>query len=374
MAKKFKKHRYFVLRLIFRLIKLFDTRITLDVDPGGMGTILVVSTTAIGDTLLSTPAIRAIKKRYPKARIAALVHEKRKEMLINNPYIDEIIPYGGKWKGTVELITTLRERDFDAAVILHANDPDIVPIVYLANIPVRIGWRESRFHFLLSHTSPRSAEPEHLIRRRLRIAAIIGAAPDGETMDLVPTKHEIGLAERFIVERGLAVKKLVGIHPFGSHGSKQWSNLPGFLAAAPSRFPEHVFLVLGGEKEIEAAIEMEKKVGGTPENVIFVAGDFSLRQSAALMTRCDCFVTTDSGPMQMALALGVPVVVLAGPTDMRLTGPIDMEKNRIIQKEVSCRPCAMKECDDGTCMASIGADDVFTVLEEMLSAPQPKGE
>jgi len=364
MAKKFKKHKYIFLRALFKALHALDAgkrKI-----PGGMNRILLVSTTAIGDTVLSTPAIRAVRKSYPSAYVAVLAHQKRLAVLEGNPYINELIPYRGKYRQVAALIKKLRDNKFDAAIVLHGNDPDIVPILYLAGIPVRAGWGESRFSFLLTHTYARPAEPAHLIRNRLNTAKTIGIADDGEKMDFFLSAKDTDGIETYLQSKGAAGKKIIGIHPFGSHASKQWPHIAGLLEQAADCYPSCAFFVVGGCKEKPFAGKVRRKLGDR-KNVFFAIGDLTLRQSAALIERCACFITTDSGPMQMSLALDVPTIVLAGPTDMLRTGPLDGRGHAIIRKEVACRPCDMKECDDMKCMELISVDDVMRALQKMLN-------
>lgn len=371
MAKKFKKHKYLFLRTLFKILHMFDSGEKKAFDKNAAERILLVSTTAIGDTLLSTPAIRAVRKSYPKAYIAVLAHEKRKEILDENPYIDELITYRGKYKKSIGLIKKLRAGKFDAGVVLHGNDPDIVPILYLAGIPMRVGWGESRFSFLLTHTYHRPTEPTHLIRIRLNTAKVIGIPDAGDKMDLFLSDKEKNFIAEYLRAKNVAEKKIIGIHPFGSHGSKHWPHLGEFIARAAKAHPDCAFFVVGGDKEKPFAEKVRRGIGADNKNIFFVPGELTLRQSAALISRCSCFVTTDSGPMQMSLSLDVPTIVLAGPTDMRRTGPLDRDRHIVVQKEVPCRPCDMKECDDMRCMELIGVDDVIAAARKFLNAQLP---
>jgi lipopolysaccharide heptosyltransferase II len=374
MSKKFKKHKYIFLRTLFKILRGFDSGKRQVYDKNRVHRILLVSTTAIGDTLLSTPAIRAVRKAFPQAFVAVLSHEERKEILEVNPYISELISYPGKYKKAGRLMKRLRSREFDAGIVLHGNDPDIVPLLYLAGIPVRVGWGESRFSFLFTHTCVRPAEPTHLIRIRLNTVKQIGISDDGEAMDLFLSEKERRFADEFLRAKGAAGKKLIGIHPFGSHGSKQWPHIGAFLERAARKYPDHAFFVVGGGKEKLLAEAVRGNLAAQ-KNVFFAVGECRLRQTAALISRCACFMTTDSGPMQMSLALDVPTVVLAGPTDMRRTGPLAEDRHCIIQKEVACRPCNMKECDDMRCMDLIAVDDAMDALHCMLKRnPVPNNQ
>ena len=124
-------------------------------DPERVRRILVVSSTAIGDTLVSTPAIRAARERYPKAAIAALFNAKTLDLFGNHPDVDEVVPYHGGYRRFFRTVLALRRRRFDVALILHGNEPQATPIAYLAGVPFIFKWpNTSENRFLLSNDGP----------------------------------------------------------------------------------------------------------------------------------------------------------------------------------------------------------------------------
>lgn len=123
-----------MLYLAMRLLKAFDRRKT-DLeyfDGSKVSSILAVSSTAIGDTLLSTPAIRAVRERYSGARIIAHFNINNMELFENNPHIDGIIPYYGGYRKFFSTVREFRKRRFDLALIFHGNEPQATPMAYLS--------------------------------------------------------------------------------------------------------------------------------------------------------------------------------------------------------------------------------------------------
>src|SRR3990167_915827 len=145
-----------LLFLLLKLLKFFDGRQT-DLkyfDPEAVKNILVVSSTAIGDTLLSTPAIRAVRERYPQAKIIAHFNKSNIEMFENNPHIDGVISYYGGYKRFFTTIRELRKHKFDLVLIFHGNEPQATPMAYFsgANFIVKLP-NTSKYGFLLSNTT-----------------------------------------------------------------------------------------------------------------------------------------------------------------------------------------------------------------------------
>lgn len=360
-----------LIQIVFRIILFFDKR-SRDlekrdaIDYKNIKRILLVNTTALGDTLLSTPAIRAVRKRFQDAYIASLVHIKQKEILKNNPRIDELILYPGKYKGLIRLIRTLRRKRFDMAIVLHANDPDIVPLVYLAGARYRAGWAESKFSFLFTHTFKR---PEnkfiHTVEQRLGILKSIGIEPDGVEMEYFFDEEDGVYADKFLRENDIsAADTLTGIHPFGSLQSKSWPNYIEFIEemAENNRFK---MVLIGGKRHEEDVLENRPRIGN---KIVSAVGKTNIGQTAALIKRCRVFITTDSGPFHLAVALKTPTILLVGPTVVELTGPYqDRELHRVIKEDIDCAPCRLKTCDEHTCMKGITSKKVIKELEKALS-------
>ena len=129
---------------VMRILAAFDRRPAVEVGQVEVRSICLVNTTALGDTLFSTPAIRAVRRAYPEARIVSLVHRNQRDLLRFNPHLDDIIEYPGKYKGVARLVGRLKAEGFDLVIVLHANDPDVVPLVYFSGARLRAGWAESQ--------------------------------------------------------------------------------------------------------------------------------------------------------------------------------------------------------------------------------------
>ncbi len=169
-----------------RLLKSLDRRET-DLnhfEPEDVKNILVVSSTAIGDTLLSTPAIRAVSERYPNAHIIAHFNEKNKELFENNPHIRGVIPYYGGYRKFLKTVRRFRRQKLDLVLIFHGNEPQATPMAYLsgARFIVKIPMSKE-YGFLLSNRDNGFRNPwdHHAIEVRLKTASLVGCR--GEQQD-----------------------------------------------------------------------------------------------------------------------------------------------------------------------------------------------
>ena len=146
------------LKLAMRASKYIDAR---QPDPAELGSsairrILVVSCTAIGDTLMSTPAIRSLRLRYPHAHLSLVIHPAYRPLFAGLPGVDAMFGYAGKWQGFIRLARTLRRQQFDLAVILHGNEPQATPLAYLSGARwiFKLPNAGNPFQFLLSNREP----------------------------------------------------------------------------------------------------------------------------------------------------------------------------------------------------------------------------
>jgi ADP-heptose:LPS heptosyltransferase len=363
--------KYPVHRALMKLVAAVKANPRVEVSDLEVRSILLVNTTAMGDTLLSTPAIRAVRSAYPEARIVSLVHRRHHDVLRYNPHLDDIVLYKGKYKGVWPLIQRLRSENFDLVIILHANDPDVVPLVYLLGTPVRAGWAESQMSFLLTHTYRRPTDPPaHTIENRLGVIEAVGIPSDGVAMEIHYGSEERLFAERFFKDFkiDLAREVVVGIHPFASRAEKAWPDRHTIELLRRLEQKQGIRpLVVGGKKHQQQAESWRPKL---PPRIPLAVGMGSINHTAAVLDHCDLFITTDSGPFHVAVALRVPSIMLVGPTLPDVTGPHqDQELHTVLRASMDCPQCAVgAERVPHRCMAAIKAERVAAVVKERLNA------
>ncbi len=334
-----------------------------------MRNILVVSSTAIGDTLLSTPAIRAVRKGCPKAKVTALFNKDNMELFENNPNIDGVIPYHNGWKRFGATVNELKKYGFDLALIFHGNEPQATPLCYLggARFIIKLP-NNSAFSFLLSNSRPSVdwSSLGHGIEARLKTAALAGCAPQGERMELFIDKEDEFKVEELLASWG--VKKgdrLAGLQPGASTLSRQW--FPDRFAELGKRLVKKGLKVVLTGSPAEAGL-CEGIAGSIGQGAFVAAGKVRLKSIPPLIKKLGAFVTGDTGPMHIAITVGTPIVALYAVADAKKTGPLyDRERHRVIQKPRTCDPCVSKKCAYQRCMEAITVDEVEKAVGEVLA-------
>jgi ADP-heptose:LPS heptosyltransferase len=346
-----------------RVLHAFDRRErnASDFDPERVRRILVVSSTAIGDTLFSTPAIRAVRERYPEATIVALFNAQTLDLFGNNPDVDGIVPYYGGYRRFFRTILALRRHRFDLALIFHGNEPQATPMAYLARVPFIFKWpNTSENRFLLSNDGPVRTWDDfpHGVDQRLAVAALAKCDPKRRPMILPLAGGGREAADRLLREEGVGeADLLVGFQCGASTLSRMW--FPDRFAELGRRLvreSDHVRIVFtGSPSEREYCLKIAREIG---ERTIV----------ASLLARLRVLVTGDTGIMHMAVAVRTPIVGLFAVSDPSRSGPYyDLDRHVIVKKPRTCVDCVSKRCTYQKCMEAIGVDEVDGAVTRVLA-------
>ena len=343
--------------------------------------ILIRSTNWIGDAVMSLPALRAIRARFPAAEIAVLARPWVADLYARETAIDRVIPYTAPagLHGLAEKCRAarrLRAEHFDLAILLQ-NAFEAAATMWLAGIPRVVGYNRDGRGWLLTHPVdvPRRRElPPHqrfYYLELLRRAGLLDGIPDTPAIRLEGAGDAAAAGRALFTDQGLRLP-VIGISPGAAYGSaKRW--LPQRFAAAASRLA----LELGASVALfgspaEAALCSEV-AAGIQAPVHNFAGSTSLRQFIDMAAACELFLTNDSGAMHIASALGVPTVTVFGATDDVATGPTG-PLARVVRHPVDCSPCLLRECPiDHRCMIGVSSDAVAEAgLALLASHPEER--
>jgi heptosyltransferase II len=327
--------------------------------------ILVRATNWIGDAVMSLPALRAIRGRYPDAFIAVLVKPWVAALYEGERSINAIIPLEGaagarglavKWKQA----RRLRRERFDLAV-LFPNSFESALLAFLSGAGRRIGYaRDGRTPLLTDAVPiPRSGEiPRHerfYYLEMLRRAGLIEEIPAISEIRLDAAEQAAARGRALFNARGVE-RPVIGISPGAAYGAaKRW--LPERFAEAAGRLRDSVsgsVAVFGSAGDRALCEQVAAGCGGCS-----FAGATTLREFIDMTAACDLFLSNDSGAMHIAAALGVPSITIFGPTDETATGPSSATA-RIVRKPVDCAPCKLRECPiDHRCMTRVTVEHVI---------------
>jgi heptosyltransferase-2 len=337
--------------------------------------ILLTRTDRIGDVVLTTPAIKAVRDRYPDAYIAFLVRPYARDIVEGNPYLDEVIIYDkyGRHKGplgTLGFVFGLRKKRFDLAVMLHPTNR-VHLLAFLAGIPERIGY-DRKMPFLLTKRIPHLKQKgeKHELEYTLEVLRLIGIdAKDKGTVVRVSAKDE-GKVERILDEYHVGRDvPLVAVNPGASCASKRWSpeNFARLCDGLAAEFKARI-AIISDTANAEFADAVAARMRHEPVNL---AGKTTVGELAGLLAKCKLFISNDSGPVHIASAFKVPVISIFGRKDPGLSpkrwGPT-FEKSAVFHKDVGCDPCLAHECKIGhKCLQAITPDEVLSIARHLLA-------
>ncbi len=361
-----------LLYVAMKLLKAVDKRQTdlKHFDAGKIKNILVVSSTAIGDTLLSTPAIRSVRQKYPYAKIIAHFNIKNMALFENNPDIDEIVPYYGGYKKIFSTIREFRRHNFDLALIFHGNEPQTTPMAYLSKARFIIKLpNTSEYRFLLSNQQDRLNWHDfpHAIEQRLSVSRLAGCGEADKRMLVYGAAEGKNYIDNYLAARGITPQHvLIGFQVGASTLSRMW--LPDRFVALGKKIieacPRACLIITGSPLERGYCEGIARGIG---DNTLVTAGEVPLKFMPSLLRRMRTLLTGDTGIMHLAVAVGTPVIALFAVADARLSGPYyDSDKHAIIQKERTCDPCSSKKCGYQKCMEQITVKEVFDLLSNRV--------
>lgn len=342
--------------------------------------ILVRATNWIGDAVMSLPALRAIRGRFPDAQITVLAKPWVTALYDGESSIDRVVPLEGApgardWAAKWKLVRQLRGERFELAVLLP-NSFESAAVVWMAGARRIVGYARDGRSALLSDAVAVPAKGEIPPHERfyylemLRRAGLIESIPDVPEiyLDGIPEARRRGekLFERFGVKL-----PVIGVSPGAAYGAaKRW--LPERFGEAAARLAAEMHgsvAVFGSRAEKPMCDTVARVAGGhCPVHGLVhnFAGETDLRAFIDMTAACRLYLTNDSGAMHIASALGVPSVTVFGPTDEAATGPLGPTA-RLVREPVECAPCLLRECPiDHRCMTRVTAEHVVRAAEDLL--------
>lgn len=332
----------------------------------------------VGDAVLSLPALRALRARFPQAELAVLARPWVADLYHDVAEIDRLIVFDrADARGLLRMARRLRGERFDLAVLFQ-NAFQAALLAVLARIPRRLGYRRDARGWLLTHPievpRPRTipAHESYYYLELLRRSGWLDGLPPVESIRIEPAATLVAGMENRLRHLGAASGRLrVVIAPGAAYGSaKCW--LPERYAALADRLVERcgaTVLLCGTAREAELVAHIAHSMH-TP--AISLVGETSLREFLAVLANAHLFIGNDSGAMHLAAAVGLPQVIIFGPTDGAATGPVNA-RAQLVRQPVSCSPCFLRHCPvDHRCMTRVTLEAVWEAVESVQPIPAEK--
>jgi heptosyltransferase-2 len=338
--------------------------------------ILVKQVNWLGDLVMSLPALRAVRRAFPEARLSVLIKAELASFFDGAHWLDEVIPYrvGRALGGLADqrhVVAEIRSRAFDVA-ILFPRSFESAFWTALARVPRRVGFAADGRGLMLTHKTRRPAalfrghqvyDYLYLLRNTLGI--------EGDRTDIAPDVHE---AHREAMREWLAARRrrngpLLALAVAAAYGpAKEWP--VARYAALVDRLAEHhgADCVLVGAPAERARCDMVAAASRHPP--LIAAGETSVGQAVALLAECDAFAGNDSGAMHVAGALGIATVGIFASTDPHRTGPLG-PRTRALYHRIACSPCLERTCKFGhyQCLTQVTPEEVESALIELMKKP-----
>ena len=339
-----------------------------------MKNILVVNVNWMGDVIFSVPVFKAIKEKYPHAWMSCLAVPRVKEIAECIPYMDRVIVYdedgehkslSGKWK----LIGRLKKEQFDAAFLLHGSLTRAL-LVYLAGIPIRVGYDTKRRGIFLTHKTPPLPGIVHRADHYLNVIEFFtGLKTETRSNILFTPKAAQDKIAALLSSLGIAADDFwVVIHPGANWDLKRWP-YEYFTLLIQRLMEDHQAKVLisGGANDVGL---VEKIIAPLKNKPLVLVGKTDLYELMALMHAAKLVISADSGPLHLANSVGAKVIALFGPTRPEITGPRGYADQFILQKDVGCNraACYHLNCPDNICMQSLTVEDILRVVRQIKSS------
>ncbi len=334
--------------------------------------ILIIKLSSLGDIILSTAALRAIREKFPSQnyKISFLVSQESKDVLLRSPYIDDLLVCDLKNndrtpKGLWSMGRVLRKKNFDLVIDLQNSRLSHL-LAYLSGSINRYGYENKKLSFLLNHRIANDKSGIDPVTHQFRILKMLGIDLLDNSLELWPSAEDARNVEDLLNAQWLSqTQKLVGISISASKRwqTKLWPKEYLIRLCEELGLRDIRVVITGAAQDLDFANWLVNQLKNT--KVINACGKTSINELAVLIKKCDVFISADSSPLHVASALGTPFVALFGPTDGRRHLPPG--KNYILlHKNLNCSPCYKTKCRTKRCMAAITPEEVLGAIEKLL--------
>ncbi len=346
--------------------------------------ILLVRLRLIGDVVFTTPAIRALRRHYPDARLTYIVEEDAAAIVRDNPHLDEVIvvcnPHArGRLRADLAVVRRLRRARYDLAIDFHGG-PRSSLFTWLSGAPRRIGYEVAGRSWMYTTRvpRPRALRPRHSVVSQWDVLLPLGIAPpDAETdaTEMPGSAAAVADVEGRLADAGVSPEApIVVVHVSAGNPFRRWptASFVELICRLATADPARRIVLTSGPSDAGAASAIasraRSRLSPRERAAIVECGEFDLPQLRALIDRAALYIGGDSGPLHVAGTTGVPIVGLYGPTLPVRSQPYRSARYFSAAAEVQglpCRPCDQRRCEPGDfrCLTRISAESVVALAE-----------
>jgi lipopolysaccharide heptosyltransferase II len=348
--------------------------------------ILLVRLRLIGDVVLTTPLIGALRRRYPNAQLTYVVEAAAAPVIRRNRNLTDIVVVPrtsglARVMDDLALAGRLRRRRFDIAIDLHGG-PRAAWLAWSSGAPVRVGYRIRGRSWMYTHIVPRPRDeaPRPTVANQWDLLAPLGLEPPDPALD--PLEMEADPIAAALVDRRLkgagitAAHPVVVIHVSAGNPFRRWppESFEALVVALARRDPSRRLVLTSGPSDAHAAKEIAgraRAVLGPLAGAVPDVGEFDLAELQALVARAAVYIGGDSGPLHIAGTTATPIVALFGPTLAERSMPWRNPRwfaEAVDAGPIECRPCRQRECVPGDfrCLTRITAEQVAAAAERAI--------
>jgi lipopolysaccharide heptosyltransferase II len=345
------------------------------IQPESIKRILLIRTAYIGDVIMTLPMLKPLKEHFPEASIEVLTSSGGREILLNNPYVDDILVYEPFWfyarpfSEYLKFFGQLRKLRFDLTIEARADIRDIFFLVFPARSRTKLSYAVGGGGYFLSHVVPYE-KLKHKVEYHLDLTRYLGCDTSVIEWGVYLTAEEKAAVDRLLEDNDIS-SPFICAHPGGRMLLKRWP-----LDRCASLYDKIIesfglpLVILSAGSETEVVNEILVLMKNQP---VVLAGRTTIRELYGVIARAELLICNDSAPMHMAAAAGTKTVAIFGPSNSFETGPFG-DSHLVVEKAFVCRP----ECDESrctniphhACMETITVGDVFQAVERQMDIGQ----
>ena len=339
---------------------------------------LVINIAGIGDLIMASKSLRALKRYAPERELWLLTSSEAAPLAVHYPYIDHVIPFPIRELGRNRLyyflmlktLYRLRQTHFQQCTNLYlvgsiTGALKMGIVMSLLHAKIKAGHDAYGFGCFLSKSVPAGTfSKKHFVDAMSEIAALSGSLPDNDGLDVYWDRQVARKWQAFFESHKNTI--LIGLNPGGNRPNRRWpADRFAVVAETLCQHDETHLVLFGGTGEESLAHVISQHLDTSRFTPL--AGRLNLSDLCFFISRLHLFITNDSGPMHIAAATGTPVVAIFGPENPRNLRPYAPESQyRAIYKTLSCRPCKKLACENHACLEAIVPDDILAACEDLM--------